>query len=38
MTCLAVDSVACALSNVQHLVVPANTSAISFAYCEVNKD
>ena len=32
------DSSSCVLSKVQHLVVPTHTNAISFAYCEVNKD
>lgn len=32
------DSTSCTLSKVQHLVVPTNTSAINFAYCQVNKD
>lgn len=32
------DSVSCTLSKVQHLVVPTDTNAINFAYCEVNKD
>jgi len=32
------DSSSCFVSKAQHLVVPTHTSAISFAYCEVNKD
>lgn len=32
------DSASCKLSKVQHLTVPTNSSAIAFAYCEVNKD
>jgi hypothetical protein len=32
------DASACQLSKVQHLVVPSHTSAVNFAYCEVNKD
>jgi hypothetical protein len=32
------DSSACFLSKLQHLVIPRDTNAINFAYCEVNKD
>jgi pimeloyl-ACP methyl ester carboxylesterase len=32
------DSSACFLSRVSHLIVPRSTSAIDFAYCEVNRD
>ena len=32
------DSSACFVSKVQHLVVPRDTNAIGFAYCEVNRD
>jgi len=32
------DSSACFVSKVQHLVVPKDTNAIHFAYCEVNRD
>lgn len=32
------DAASCKLSKVQHLVVPTHSSAIAFAYCEVNKD
>jgi hypothetical protein len=32
------DATFCKLSKVQHLVVPTNTNAVNFAYCEVNKD
>ncbi len=32
------DAASCKLSSVQHLAVPTNSSAINFAYCEVNKD
>jgi pimeloyl-ACP methyl ester carboxylesterase len=32
------DSSSCFLSKVQHLVVPRDTNAIHFAYCEVNRD
>ncbi|HEX8435026.1 alpha/beta fold hydrolase [Archangium sp.] len=32
------DSSSCFLPKVQHLVVPRDTNAIHFAYCEVNRD
>ncbi|HZI13804.1 MAG TPA: alpha/beta fold hydrolase [Myxococcus sp.] len=32
------DSVSCKLSKVQHLVIPSDTNAIGFAYCEANRD
>lgn len=32
------DSDSCKLSKVQHLVVPRNTNAVDFTYCQVNKD
>jgi hypothetical protein len=32
------DSSACFVSKVQHLVVPRDTTAIGFAYCQVNRD
>jgi pimeloyl-ACP methyl ester carboxylesterase len=32
------DSVTCKLSKVQHLVIPGDTNAVNFAYCEVTKD
>lgn len=32
------DAVSCQLSKVQHLNVPTNSTAINFAYCQVNKD
>lgn len=28
----------CKLSNVQHLVIPSNTTAINHAYCQINKE
>lgn len=32
------DADSCKLSNVQHLAVPTNTTAINDAYCKVNRD
>lgn len=32
------DADSCKLSNVQHLVIPTNTTAINHAYCQINKE
>jgi len=32
------DADYCKLSRIQHLVIPANTTAINHAYCQINKD
>ena len=32
------DADSCKLTNVQHLVIPTNTTAINHAYCQINKE
>jgi hypothetical protein len=32
------DADSCKLSNVQHLVIPSNTTAINHVYCQINKE